>query len=194
MTRPTKRTAGLSIAAAAGVLVLAGCGSGLHPQTYEARAAANSTNVDSGPLSVRHVYVPAPGKDGYAIGANADVVLSAATRAGTEDRLVSATSADAASVEVPDGLVVPVNGLLLDARITLTGLKKIVRSSDYVDLQLTFSSGATVTVNTPVEADVTPPDTRPDFEVPETDSNGDPIVHSEDTAAESPTELGAVEP
>lgn len=179
MTRPIKRTLGPVLVAAAASVVLSACGSGLNPQTYEYRAAANSTNVDAGLLSVRHVYVAAPDKEGYAQGANADVVLSAATRADKDDRLVSATSPGAASVEVPDDLVVKVGELMLDRRITLVGLTKTLRSSDYVDLQLTFESGAVVNVNTPVEVTTDPPDANPDFEVPETDSNGDVLKHSE---------------
>lgn len=181
MTRTIKRTVGPAVMAAAGLLVLAGCGSGLNPQTYAYRAAANSTSVDAGPLSVRHVYVQAPrdAKTGYAVGTSADVVLSAATRADKDDRLVSATSPLASSVTVPGDLVVKVGQLMLDRHITLVGLTKQLRSSDYVPLTLTFASGATVAVNTPVEVTTDPPDTRPGFEEPDTDSNGTPITHVE---------------
>jgi copper(I)-binding protein len=176
VNRPTQRIAGPVILAAAGLLALAGCGSGLEAQTYESRAAYGSTNADAGPLSVRHVSVPAPDAEGYAKGANADVVLSLATRADGEDRLVSATSPDATSVEVPEGLTVKPGQLALDKRITLLGLKRVLRGSDYVVVDLTFASGGSVSVNVPVAVGTDPPEENPDFTIPETDSVGDPLV------------------
>ena len=171
MTRPIKQAAVL----AAGLLALTGCGSGLNALTYEPRAAADSSDAASGPLTVRNVFVVAPEEAGYQPGEDAEVVLSAATRASEEDRLVSATSEAATSVEVPDDLVVPVNGLMLAKRITLVGLKERLRSSEYVPLLLTFASGATIPVNVPVEVTDAEPEPNPDFEIPETDSVGKPL-------------------
>lgn len=180
MTRTIKRTAATALAAV-GLAVIAGCGSGLDAQTYDSKAMGNSSDASDGSLAVRHVYVVNPDtEEGYAVGDDAELVLSATTRAGEDDRLVSATSDDAASVTVPDGLVVPNDGILLDQKLELVDLNRALRGSDFVDLSLTFSSGAVIDMRVPVAVNTEEPATNPDFEVPETDSVGDPLVHSEE--------------
>lgn len=176
MTRPIKQAAAVVV----GLAVLTGCSNGVEALTYQPRAAADWSDVAAGMLAVRHVYVVAPEPPGYQPGENAQVVLSAATRADQPDRLISATSPAATTVLVPEDLVVPVGGLMLDERITLLGLTEQLVSSEYVPLVLTFDSGLTIEVNAPVAVRDDPPEPNPDFEIPETDSNGDPLPIAEE--------------
>ena len=177
MTRPFARTAGLSV----GLLALAACGSGQMPQNYAYRAAADSTTTNGPGLEIRNMHVEHPEEvGGYKQGSDAPVVLTAISSLEQGDVLVSASTPAAAYVELvtadgtfqlpPGGASDPADGLLL------TGLTGTLQSGSYALVTLVFASGATVDVNTPVSSNPEEAQKNPDFTVPETDSEGEPLT------------------
>jgi copper(I)-binding protein len=182
VTRPTTRTGLLALPAVAAGLLLSGCGAGLHAQVYEPRDLADSVNVTVDDLAIRHVFVVPPTQaERYMPGEDADVELTIVSRKDEADVLIGASSPAAASVVVngPDsGIDVPAYGSSAPGtNLVLKDLNRKLQAADYVPIVLTFQSGTTVTVNTPVAQPLTEPSPNPDFHVPETDSNGNVLDH-----------------
>ena len=150
--RPTALAAAVLAAAS-----LSGCGAGLRPQTYESRTSPESSNVEVGSLALRNVSVLAP-DDGepYAVGDNAEVVLTVTNSSPNPDRLVSVSSTAAKDVVVldegrPGRPQVPGSGSTGD-RITLEirGLTEAVGPGEFVELTFRFEDNGTVQALIPI--------------------------------------------
>ncbi|HZG89806.1 MAG TPA: hypothetical protein VEZ42_06280 [Pseudonocardia sp.] len=122
---PRIRPTGAAVAGAMiGVVVLAGCGAGQIAQTAEQVAAVGGVSGNAGPIAVRDASIEfaedAEGADLYPVGGSAPLQMSIANSGQRTDRLVSATSPAASSVqisgnaEIPPGQVVVVEGAPLE--------------------------------------------------------------------------------
>jgi copper(I)-binding protein len=144
--------------AAAVVASVSACGASLDAQTYQERNNAESSNAAAGSLALRNVAVKAaPGKDGaYAVGDDAEVVLTVTNAADEEDRLVEVTSSAAQEVVVLAGgverdMVVPPLGSTGGfVTLELRGLTRALRPGEYVDLSFRFAANGTADVLAPV--------------------------------------------
>lgn len=186
MTRPRTRTGliiGLPALAAA---LLSGCGAGLEAQTYQPRAAGDSSSLTVDGLAIRHVHVEAPEENsGWAKGDDAEVAITVVSQKATDDRLVSASSPLAESVDVDapgEEFQVPSYGSSdPEAKLVLRGFTQAAPSASYVPITLVFASGTRAVVNAPVGVDDEAPEVNPSFHVPETDSRGE-VLHEEGEA------------
>lgn len=173
----------LPLLAVAGALLLAGCGTGLHAQTYEEKASLDSSNEAIGELAVRNLAVSAP-RTGTMIpqGTDAPMTITVVNEGGQSDTLVSARAPDVASgVDVLGGgsLEVPALGTT-GTRYSLV-LRDLVRPLDtgtYVSITLSFQRNGEKTMLVPVQVtnnDTTLPKNE-DYKVPEADSQGNPLA------------------
>lgn len=181
-TRGTARAAGRTAAVALALaLGVAGCGTGLRAQTYEERATADSTNEAVGALALRGVRVLAPPNGtSYAVGSDATVALTVVNQGSQADRLTTATSDAADSVEILDAtgkagtFSVPPQASVSSGALVLHGLKREVRPGTYVSLTLTFADNGSRQLLVPVQlTDSQAPNTN--YKVPDTDSEGKPL-------------------
>lgn len=186
-----RRRGATTLAGAAALLLLTGCGSGLKAQTYQEKAAADASNVAIGDLAIRNVYVTAPtNATTYPQGGDAPVTLVVVNEGGQPDVLVQATTDAARSVDVVGG---PTPRLQVPAlqtadagySLVLRGLTRPLVTTEYVDLTLSFERNGTKTLSVPVATTGAAPagDGEP-YEVAEADSEGNPIV-KQTTGAES---------
>lgn len=187
-TRPTRsRAARTAAAAACGLLVLTGCGTGLRAQTYQERTIAEATNDAIGTIAVRNLAVLAP-QEGtvHPVGSDVGVTVTMVNRGAQPDVLVSATTPVAQSVDVvgpTPRLEVPRLGTTRsEYRLLLRDLTRELQTSEWIDLTLTFERNGSKTILTPVKVTNEPNDEGDEYKVPETDSKGQPIVEEEQRA------------
>lgn len=103
--RPTGAT--LVIGAMIGAVAVAGCGAGQITQTSEQVAAVGGAHANAGPIAVRDVAIEfsekaggAPTADVYPEGGDAPLTMTIVNTGATPDRLVSASSPVAESVQI----------------------------------------------------------------------------------------------
>ena len=185
---PTRRPLARVAASASVLLLLTGCGTGLRAQTYLEKSTADSTNDAIGFLAIRNLAVLGPPVGtSYPVGADAPMKITVVNEGGEEDRLLSASSPAATSVGVvgpsptltvpPLGPSEPAYGLVLE------GLTRELPGGTYVDVTLQFERNGSKTMLVPVQ--IVPnqvPREDHDYHVPETDSEGDPIVEETEGA------------
>ncbi len=182
--------------ALASALVLTGCGSGQDAQTYEPRYLADGLSVDynAGAIAVRNVSIRPPAEGAvYEEGSDALVTLTIVNPTQEPDSLIGASSPVAASVDIagaPDPLVVEggassPNGF----NLVLRDLSRELATAEYVEITLDFERGGSVTMNVPVEITGEEPE-EVEYEVPETDSEGNPLPGAEGEEGEGEEENG----
>ena len=153
MTRWTRRL--LVGAIAILVPVLAGCEAGFNAPTIEFHPAANGANVVVGGVTVNNAFVLGPTLgSSLPAGGQAGVFLSLATQ--NSDRLVSATSGAASSVQLTNGPVTLTPDTPVDLsgpapQIVLNGLTNPLSGGQMVQLTLIFATAGSVTLQVPVE-------------------------------------------
>ena len=177
------RTASLLAGALVGALVLTGCGAGQVAGTAEQVAAVNGANIGAGDIVIRDAVVTygeqVEGDAVYSSGDDAPLSMTIVNEGADADRLVSATSAWAESVElggtteIPGGRAVVVEGDIAvsgalapggsptvapnttpqpaeAAQIVLTGLLDDLRVGPTYEVVLTFERAGEVRVPVPV--------------------------------------------
>lgn len=179
----------------AGLALLAGCGVGQNPQTYQYKAQGNATNANAGLLmALRNVHLQAvdQGKS-YAEGDDATVEMVLVNSSTTDDVLQSASSPAAGSVELEGAtggdFVIPGGQSVQDWTLTLVGLKKELSPASFVELTMVFKNAGSVTLSVPVRTSYEEPERVP-YEVGEVGSDGKPIG---DVPGQSPNEGNATE-
>lgn len=196
---PTRRHPLVRVAASASaLLLLTGCGTGLRAQTYLEKSTADSTNDAIGFLAIRNLAVLGPpAGTTYPAGTDARVKVTVVNEGGEEDRLLSASTPVASGVRVvgpTPTLTVPSLGSTDPAYgLVLEGLTRELPGGSYIDLTLSFERNGTKTMLVPVQ--IVPgqvPREDHDYHVPETDSEGDPIV--EETEGAEPGGDNVIEP
>lgn len=139
-------------------LVLAGCGANFQAQTYQERTVADGTNAAVGAIAVRNVTAAAPeGGELHEAGSDVEVTLTLTNDGPEDDRLVGATSAAAASVELleegspADAIDLPRLGTTGGTvSLRLTGLTGALRPGQYLEITLQLESNGEVTVGAPI--------------------------------------------
>lgn len=171
----------LLVAAASGLLGfglvgsgLAGCGVGQDAATASTQSSIPGVNADRGGIAVRNAVVAAA-PTGYARGDDAPITLSILNRGSEPVRLVSATSAIAASVAVVEAVRVGVTappepvaagggelavppGALVSATLRASGLTEELDGTRPVPVALSFDNGAVLSLNVPTAS---PPEPLP---------------------------------
>jgi copper(I)-binding protein len=108
-TRPTRVAA--IVGAMIGAVALAGCGAGQISQTADQVAAVNGANATAGSIAVRNALVEfdtaATGAAIYPVGGSAPLQMSIVNTGAQPDRLLSASSPVASSVEIVGDAAVP---------------------------------------------------------------------------------------
>lgn len=176
------RHLGVPAVGLAAALLLAGCGSGQDPQTYQEKAASDATNTSVGAIAVRNLAVQGP-LQGTVLrqGTDARVTVTLVNDGADNDALVSASSPAASSVEI----VGPTSSLQVAPGSTtgtaysllLMSLSRDLPTGTFISLTLNFQHNGTKTMLVPVQ--VTPeglPRPTGTYEIPETDSANQPIV------------------
>jgi copper(I)-binding protein len=160
------------------VPALAGCEAGYNAPTLEFHPAANGANAVVGGVTVDDVFVLGPALGSLLpAGGQAGVFLSLATQ--DTDRLVSATSGAASSVQLTNGPVTLTPGTLVDLsgptpQIVLNGLTSPLSAGQMIQLTLIFATAGSVTLQLPVEpaaydyTTYSPPPPTPTATVPTT--------------------------
>lgn len=113
-SRPTG--AATAIGVVVGALALAGCGAGQVAQTAQQVTAVGGANAGAGSVAVRNVEIEfgeqVEGASVYPAGGDAPLQMSIVNSGTAADRLVSASSPAAASVEVTGDVEIPAGRLL----------------------------------------------------------------------------------
>lgn len=177
---PARHLAPAGVLAAA--LLLAGCGAGQSAQTYREKATGDSTNVNVGEISVRNLAVRAP-QDGRVLpqGSSARVSVTLINSSTDPDTLASATSPAASSVKVAGPsteLTVPAQGTTGSTySLVLQDLTRDLPTGTFISLTMNFAKNGSREMLVPVQvtAEGAPRPTE-SYEVPETDSAGEPIT------------------
>jgi copper(I)-binding protein len=153
VTRWTRRL----LVGAIAILVpaLAGCEAGYNAPTLTFHPAANGANAVVGGVTVDDAFVLGPAIGSLLpAGGQAGVFLSLAAQ--DSDRLVSATSGAASSVQLTNGPVTLTPGTLVDLsgptpQIVLNGLTSPLSGGETVQLTLNFATAGAVSLMLPVE-------------------------------------------
>ena len=186
-------TSRLATVLAAGLLPLAltACGVGKSPHTYEERPTVDAALASVGDLQLRNVSITAPkGSDELGVGEEAVLTMAIVNLGEANDRLVSASSAAASSVElVADGetvdrIEVPPLGTVGDDafEVRLLGLTQAYRPGQHVEVTFQFTRGGRTTLVVPIEV-YGEPAPRPTYDVFHIEEGGE--QHSEgETKAE----------
>jgi copper(I)-binding protein len=160
---PTRRVRGRSLLAAAtalaGAAALAGCGAGQSSETTHVVSTINGVNGAVGNILIRNAYVAGPGIRG----ASLPLYTSLFNTSPVAERLMSATTPAATSVEVASGragssaavLVPPNNGIIMQpgtGSLKLVGLTGKLPVGNTILLTLTFARSGQVTLAVPVVA------------------------------------------
>ena len=184
------RRAGLPAVAVSALLLLSGCGSGQFAQTYQEKAVADATNDAIGAIAVRNLLVVPPTSGTvHPAGSSAPVAVRLVNQGSQPDVLLSASTPAAASVvvtgptpqlRVPElGTADPAYGLLLQ------NLTRPLPTGTWINLTLTFQVNGTKEMLVPVK--VSPEQVareEHEYEVAETDSEGNPIVKGDNVPEE----------
>jgi copper(I)-binding protein len=112
----TRRTGVAAIGVVIGALALAGCGAGQITQTNTQVSAVSGAQATVGAIAIRDAefeYTATASASVYPTGGNAPIAMTVVNSAGTDDKLVSATSPVARSVRVTGTTVVPAGRVLL---------------------------------------------------------------------------------
>ncbi|MEQ3551969.1 copper chaperone PCu(A)C [Pseudonocardia nematodicida] len=165
--RPTRTLAGVAGAVALTGLLLSGCGAGQISQTAQQVAATNGLNASVGQVDLLDVQIAYPENPAgpnalYNPGESAPVRATLVNNGAVADRLVSVSSADAASVAIggetalPEGvaLVAVGNSQLQPTasrplELTLEGLSRPVAPGTDVEMTFVFERAGSVTVTVP---------------------------------------------
>lgn len=139
-------------------LLLAGCGAGLHAQTYQPRPAADATNTSIHAIAIRNLAVVAPAdSQGYPVGADARVQLALVNQGTQNDQLIAVTTDAAGQVVLLDqgsaqnALPIPAGGSAgISIGLLMHGLTRPLRSGDYVTMHLEFAVNGGGNVLVPV--------------------------------------------
>jgi len=153
VTRWTRRL----LVGAIAILVpaLAGCEAGYNAPTLTFHPAANGASTVVGGVTVDDAFVLGPPIGSLLpAGGQASVFLSLAAQ--NSDRLVSATSGAASSVQLTNGPVTLTPGTLVDLsgptpQIVLNGLTSPLSGGQMVQLTLIFATAGAVSLQLPVE-------------------------------------------
>lgn len=148
-------------------LALSGCGSGLHPQTYQERTAEDAANSSAGNLALRDVAIQPPpaGQPELAAGSDALVRMAVVNALPDADSLTSASSSAASSVDLVDASGQPVPSVQVpgngsagygDFGVELHGLTNALRPGMYVDITFVFAQNGRATLQVPVKLYQTP--------------------------------------
>jgi copper(I)-binding protein len=141
-------------------LLVAGCGVGLHPQTYKERTTQDAANAQAGALALRDVAIAPPDADGSEITAGKDAQLTLAVVNGTDDSdtLTGVSTAAAASTKLVDSsghavtdVEVPARGSADAFGVVLIGITKALRPGMYVDVTFTFAKNGRSKVSVPMK-------------------------------------------
>lgn len=165
--RPTR--VALVAGAVAGALALAGCGAGQIAQTAEQQSAVSGASATAQHIEIRNAEIEYPvggsqGPTAYAAGSSAPVTMTIANDDDLPDRLVSASSPAASSVQITGDTTVPPHGALIASTtpggtpssigvpiaVTLQGLSQDVSPGLSYPLVLVFERAGSVTVDLPV--------------------------------------------
>jgi len=179
----TRRTGVAAIGVVIGALALAGCGAGQITQTSTQVSAVSGAQASVGAIAIRDAefeYAPTSNASVYPTGGNAPLRMSIVNSAGTDDKLVSATSPVARSVRITGNAVVSSGRVLLvegapapaaaaptsaarssasaaapadeasGAQIVLVGVNQEIRPGLTYPVTLTFQKAGVVTVQVPV--------------------------------------------
>ena len=158
--RPTSAlTSRARLVAAAAIVpaLLAGCGSGINPETYKERQLADATNASLGDVSAGNVYLN-PTQDGSPHPPGSDVTggLTLSNRGEQPDRLVGIRSDAASSITLLDGTqevndaVIPPGGRSAVDGFRLNGTNRPLPPASYVTLTLDFEKAGTRELRVPV--------------------------------------------
>lgn len=183
--RPAPRRRLSGAAGLLALLLVAGCGSGLRPQTYQERSVADATNDAIGAIAVRNLAVSAPASGtAHPAGGSAPVIVTLVNQGGEPDTLLSATTPAARSVTVTGPTPQLQVGRLASAdpayRLVLQGLTKPLATGTYIEMTLMFQRNGSKSLLVPVQ--VKPEQvarTKKEYKVAETDSEGKPIVEGD---------------
>ena len=137
--------------------LLAGCGSGIEPETYKARQLADAVNASVGQIALGNVYLN-PTQDGspHPPGSDVDGVIALINNGQEEDRLVSVRSDAASSVVMLEGTqevsspVIPPGKASAVTGFALKGTTRPLAPASYVTLTLQFEKAGTQDVRVPV--------------------------------------------
>jgi copper(I)-binding protein len=180
------------------VPALAGCEAGFNAPTLTYHPAANGASAVVGGITVDDAFVLGPSiGSSLPAGGQAGVFLSLAAQ--NNDRLDSATSTAASSVQLTTGPVTLTPGALVDLsgptpQIVLNGLTSSLSGGQTVQLTLNFATAGSVTLQLPVEPaayDYTtyspPPPTPTATPTPTVTTTGKPKGKATPSASASPT-------
>ena len=189
--RPTPHRRRLSgpVAGLVAVLLASGCGAGMRAQTYQQQTEADQTDDAVGKIAVRALSVPAPAQ-GYVHKAGTDVPLRLTlVNQGEADKLLSASTPAAQSVQIVGPkpvLEVPRLGTADPAyQVILKGLTRDLPVGSWIDLTLSFERNGTKKLQVPVHTVPTRVAKQEGhYKIAETDSEGKPLP-AEDQRAES---------
>ncbi|MDP9498202.1 MAG: hypothetical protein M3P46_11220 [Actinomycetota bacterium] len=185
---PARRLSG-PVAGLVAVLLASGCGAGMKAQTYQQQTEADTTNDAVGTIAVRNLAVPAP-QQGFVHKTGTDVpLLVTLVNQGEADKLLSASTPAASSVQIVGPspvLEVPRLDTADPAyRLVLKGLTRDLEVGGWIPLTLNFERNGTKTVQVPVHTVPTRVAKKEGhYKIAETDSEGKPLP-ADDQRAES---------
>lgn len=154
--------------AVVGALALAGCGAGQISQTADQVAAVSGANVTEAQLAIRNAEIEYPATATqsialYRAGADAPLSMTIVNESDLPDRLISASSPVAGSVQlVGDTLLPSQKALVLGGRdvtappnaraveATLVGLNQDLNAGLSYDVVLVFERAGAITVSMPM--------------------------------------------
>ncbi|MFC7896072.1 copper chaperone PCu(A)C [Streptomyces sp. NPDC057381] len=162
------RTAAAAVVAAT-ALALTGCGG---DDSFELRDwHAPGQNASVGDVLVRYAHVAEPKGEPWQIGDDIPAYVWLLNEGDKTDRLVSASSSDAESVDIvnadgkplPDGVELPPNQLQQleqgKSHLLLRDVRQVVRGGDFMKITLNFEKAGSVTFN--IQSQVPVYDTSP---------------------------------
>ncbi|MGB8650942.1 MAG: copper chaperone PCu(A)C [Mycobacteriales bacterium] len=141
-------------------VVLSGCGTGLHAQTYRETGRSDSAVAEVGSIAVRGLHVePSTTGNTLAVGDDA-VVTGVLVNNGTEDDSLTGAATDAASsIAIQQGGVtatsvkVPAGSTSgTDWSLKLSGLTKELQAGEYLSITLVFDKAGRTTLQVPIRA------------------------------------------
>lgn len=193
--RPTRAAVvvGMTVGVMIGALALAGCGAGQVSQTSRQVADVNGASAGAASVLVRDARIEFGGEvqggEVYPRGASAPLRMSIVNTGADADRLVSATSPAASSVqisgdtEIPGGQVLVVDGrppaptapatttpaaiprgdvgAQREGSIVLTGLRQDIRAGLTYPIVLTFARAGEIRLDMPVDNPSAPREDEP---------------------------------
>lgn len=194
---PARRLSG-PVAGLVAVLLASGCGAGMKAQTYQQQTEADTTNDAVGTIAVRNLAVPAP-QQGFVHKAGTDVPLMVTlVNQGEADKLLSASSPAASSVQIVGPapvLEVPRLGTADPAyRLILKGLTRDLEVGGWIPLTLNFERNGTKTMQVPVHTVPTRVAKKEGhYKIVETDSEGNPLPAEDESGHEAPKGESAID-